>query len=119
MSINGDNLCLRHTIRLAKIIISNVQEHGPRQDFETGWPKLPIVTRHDFETGCPKLPIVKFWGILFFRGEHTILRLRPITCICSLKQGTISLYNVIGFILRFIRFNCMFEKDILRNYLQK
>ena len=39
----------------------------------------------DLETGGPNLAIVKFWGILFFKGEHNILRLQPFTCIHSLK----------------------------------
>ena len=30
----------------------------------------------DLETGCPKLAIVKLLGFLFFKGEHTILRLQ-------------------------------------------
>ena len=28
----------------------------------------------DFETGCSELADVKFWGILFFKGDHNILR---------------------------------------------
>ena len=44
--------------------IGNTQHHGPSQDLETG---------------CPKLPIVKFWGILFFKGDHNILKLQPQT----------------------------------------
>ena len=28
----------------------------------------------DLETGWPKLPILKFLGILFFKGDHNILR---------------------------------------------
>ena len=27
----------------------------------------------DLETGSPKLAIVKFWDILFFKGEHNTL----------------------------------------------
>ena len=60
------------------------------------WPEMPFfhdkITSHnygnicyveqghsqDLETGCPKLAIIKFWaGILFFKGEHNILRLKP------------------------------------------
>ena len=29
----------------------------------------------DLEIGCPKLTMIKNFGILFFRGDHTILRL--------------------------------------------
>ena len=32
----------------------------------------------DLETGCPKLIIVKFWGVLFFKGGHNVLRLPPL-----------------------------------------
>ena len=32
----------------------------------------------DLETGCPELVIVKFWaGILYFKGDLNILKLRP------------------------------------------
>ena len=31
----------------------------------------------DLETGCPKLEIIKYLGILFFKGDHNILRLQP------------------------------------------
>ena len=27
-----------------------------------------------FESGCPELAIVKLLGILFFKGDHSILR---------------------------------------------
>ena len=29
---------------------------------------------HDLETGCPQLAIVNFMGVLFFKGDHSILR---------------------------------------------
>ena len=29
----------------------------------------------DLETGCPKLAIISIFGILFFKGEHNLLRL--------------------------------------------
>ena len=29
----------------------------------------------DLETGCPKLAIVKVVGILYFKGDHNILRI--------------------------------------------
>ena len=31
----------------------------------------------DLETECPELAFVKFWGILFFKGDLNILRLQP------------------------------------------
>ena len=27
----------------------------------------------DLENGCPKLAIVTFWGVLFFKGDHSKL----------------------------------------------
>ena len=46
----------------------------------------------DLETGCLKLAIVKFWGILFFKGDHNNLRLQPQTCmeiIFKLKKNMV------------------------------
>ena len=31
----------------------------------------------DLETGCLNLAILKFWGALFFKGYHNILKLQP------------------------------------------
>ena len=31
-------------------------------------------SNQDLETGCPKLTIVKCLGILFFKGDYTILK---------------------------------------------
>ena len=52
------------------------------------------------ETGCPKLEIVEFRGVQFFKGYHNISRLQAQTCIYSLKLGIMSIYNVLGNILR-------------------
>ena len=39
----------------------------------------------DLETGCPKLAIVKLLGILFFKGDDSILQLQPKACIYLLR----------------------------------
>ena len=45
--------------------------------------RLKYGLNQNFETGCPKLKIVKSLGVLLFKGDHSILRLQPLTCIYS------------------------------------
>ena len=42
------------------------------------------------QTGYPNLAITNFLGILFFKGNHNILRLQPLTYICLLEQVIIA-----------------------------
>ena len=37
--------------------------------------KRQLGLSQDLETGCPKLAVANFFGILFFKGDHNILRL--------------------------------------------
>ena len=67
----------------------NVSNQALSQDLETGCPKLAILKNgstqnvsnqalsQDLETGCPELAIVKYLGVLFFKGDHKLLRLQP------------------------------------------
>ena len=58
---------------------------------------------YDLETGCPKLTIVKSVGILFFKGDHNILGSNH-KHVFTNYLDIISLYNVIGIILRWKNF---------------
>ena len=46
----------------------------------------------DVDTRCPKLAILKFWGVLFFKGDQNILGSQ--TSIYLVKEGIISLYTM-------------------------
>ena len=56
-----------HTIKTGKDgdVMNYYIDQGLSQDLETGWPKLASV---------------KYWGILFIKGDHNILRLQPKIC---------------------------------------
>ena len=38
---------------------------------------LPQCLSQDLETGCLKLAVVKFLGVQFFKGDHTLLIFKP------------------------------------------
>ena len=60
----------------------------------------------DLETGCPTLANGKFWGVLFYKGDHKILILQPAACIYLWNMAwypyTMSCEN----------FNCILKIDI-------
>ena len=79
----------------------------PKDKLDGSWLSVDQSLSQDLETGCPKLAILKFWGVLFFKGFHNILRLKPRTCIHLLKYGIISFYNVMGTKKMWTKFNYM------------
>ena len=76
-------------LRLLAALTNNLKHTGKNQHLS-----------QNLETCCPKLAILKSIGVLFFRGDHNILRLQPQTCIHLAKEGIISKDYVMGIILR-------------------
>ena len=74
----------------------------------------------DLKTGYLKLPIAKFWGALFFKGDHICSDCQPFTYIYLLKKSMISLNNIMEGVLRQIfHVSCIFKNNILRSNSQK
>ena len=72
-----------------------------------------------FETGCPKLAIVKFWCVLFIKGDQNILRWLPKACIYLIEIRHNILIQCRGIYIGVKKFNYMLKIDISKNYHQK
>ena len=89
-------------------ILEAMEMNGPKQGMS-----------QDLESGFPILSIVKFWGRSIFSRETTIYSAYNHKHVLSYRYDIMSIYKVMGIILRLQNFYYMLEIYILRNDSQK